>query len=167
MKTSIKPTAYLRTYCDVDFPLNQQTQKTKGHVYITAPKHVFDELVRLNGIKFKGKFLFIEIVQVKPKVTNPNNINFTSPNRFEPLRFVNNIRDPGNDIDHCEESNLRVDFKRTARNSQQNSKCISKRTPHLVVNAHKTTFSKVPIIPGYKTYSDPIKKNRAGKYIDF
>ena len=76
----LKSTAYLRTNCHVGFPLKQQTQKTKGHVYITTPKHVCDELVKLNGVEFKGKFLFIEIAKVKPKVTNPNEINFASPN---------------------------------------------------------------------------------------
>ena len=35
----LKSTAYLRTNCHLDFPLNQKTQKTKCHVYITA-KHV-------------------------------------------------------------------------------------------------------------------------------
>ena len=42
----LKSTAYLRSNCHVDFPLNQQTQKTRGHVYITAPKNVCDELVK-------------------------------------------------------------------------------------------------------------------------
>ena len=68
----LKSTIYLCTNCHVDFPLNQQTQKTKDHAYITAPKHVCDELVKLNGMEFKGKFLFIEIAKIKPKVTNPN-----------------------------------------------------------------------------------------------
>ena len=53
----IKSTAYLHSNCHVDFPLNQQTQKTKGLVSITALKHVCDELVKLNGVEFKGKFL--------------------------------------------------------------------------------------------------------------
>ena len=99
----LKSTAYLRTNCHVDFPLNQQTQKSKGHTYITAPKHVFDELVKLNGVEFKGKLLFIEIAKVKPKITNQNKINFTSPNRFEPLKFANDNLDLGIDIDHSEE----------------------------------------------------------------
>ena len=81
----LKSTAYLPSNYHVDFPLNQQTQKTRGHVYITAPKHVFDELVKLNGVEFKGKFLIIENAKVRPKVTNPNLKNFTSSNRFEPL----------------------------------------------------------------------------------
>ena len=115
----LKSTAYLRTDCHLDFPLNQQT---KGHVYMTAPKHVCDELVKLNGVEFKCKFLFIEIAKVKPNVTDPNKRNFSSPSRFEPLRFANNSPDLGSDIEHSEESDLRVDFKRTVRNSRQNSK---------------------------------------------
>ena len=71
----LKSTAYLHSDCYVNFPLNQQTQKTRRHVYITAPKHVRDELVKLNGVEFKGKFLIIENAKVRPKVTNPNLIN--------------------------------------------------------------------------------------------
>ena len=56
----LKSTSHLRSNCHVDFPLNQQTQKTGGHVYITVPKHVCDELVKLNGVEFKGNFLIIE-----------------------------------------------------------------------------------------------------------
>ena len=107
----LKLTAYFCTNYHVDFPLNQQTQKTIGCVYITAPKHVCDELVKLNGVEFKGKFLFIEIAKVKPKVTNSNKINFTSSNRFEPLGFASNIADLGNDIEHIEEISLRVDLR--------------------------------------------------------
>ena len=107
----LKSAAYLHTTCHVDFTLNHQTQKTKGHIYITAPTHVCNELVKLNGIEFKGKFLFIEIAKVKPKVTNPYKINFTSPNRFEPVRFADNSLDLGNDIEHCEENDLHVDLR--------------------------------------------------------
>ena len=93
----LKLTAHLCTNCHVDFPLNQQTQKAKGPIYITATKHVCNELVKLNSLEFKGIFSIIEIVKVKPKVTNPNK-NFISSNWFEPLRFVNNRLDLGNDI---------------------------------------------------------------------
>ena len=92
----LKSTAYLCTNCHVDIPLNQQTQKTRGHVYITAPKRVC--VNKLNGVEFKDKFLFIETAKVKLKVTIPNKINFTSPNQFEPLRFANNSPDLGNNI---------------------------------------------------------------------
>ena len=46
----LKSTACLRTNCHVDFQLHQQTPKNKGHAYITAPKHICDELVKLNGV---------------------------------------------------------------------------------------------------------------------
>ena len=157
----LKSTAYLRSNCHVDFPLNQQTQKTRGHVYITAPKHVCDELVKLNGVEFKGKFLIIENAKVRPKVTNPNLTNFTSPNRFEPLTYESNGPDLGNDIDHSEESDMCADLKRTVRNFQQTSKHNSKRRPPVIVNTHpeiQTTFSKVPIFPGDKSYSEALTK---------
>ena len=73
----LKSTAYLRINYHVDFPLNPQTQKGKGHVYIVEPKNVRDKLVKLNGVECKGKFLIIEIAKVKPKVTNPNAIKFS------------------------------------------------------------------------------------------
>ena len=126
----LNPTTYLCSNCHGDFPLNQQTPKTRCHVYITAPKQVCDELVKLNGVEFRGKFLIIE----NAKVINPNLINFKSPNRFETLTFVTNSSDLSNDIDHSEESALRVDFKRAVRNSQQISKHISKRRPPVAVN---------------------------------
>ena len=52
----LKSTVYLWSNCHVVFPLNQQTQKTRGHVYITAPKHAGDELVKLNGVELKVNF---------------------------------------------------------------------------------------------------------------
>ena len=116
--------------------------------------------MKLNGVEFRGKFLIIE----NAKVINPNLINFKSPNRFEPLTFVTNSSDLSNDIDHSEESALRVDFKRTVRNSQQISKHISKRRPPVAVNTrpeNQTTFSKVPIFTGDKSYSDALTKKQS------
>ena len=83
---------------------------------------------------------------------------------------MNNSPDLGNDIDRKKESDLCVDCKRTVSNFQQNSKYISKRRPRIVINAHpknQTTFSKVPIIPGDKSYSDAMTKRVARKYIEF
>ena len=80
--------------------------------------------------------MIIENAKVRSKVANPNLINFTSPNRFEPLTFVNNSPDLGNDIDYSEESDMRVDFKTAVRNSQQTSKHISKGRRPAVVHTH-------------------------------
>ena len=52
----LKSTVYLWSNCHVVFPLNQQTQKSRGHVYIRAPKHAGDELVKLNGVELKVNF---------------------------------------------------------------------------------------------------------------
>ena len=93
---------------------------------------------------------------------------------MEPLGFMKNSTDLGNNINYSEEIDLHVDFKRTVRNSQQNSKYLSKRKPPLIVNVNlgnpknQTIFSKVPIFPVDKFWSDAVtKKNRSGKYIDF
>ena len=54
-----------------------------------------------------------------------------------------------------------ADLKRTVRNSQQTSKRNSKRRPPVIVNTHpenQMTFSKVPIFPGDKSYSEALTK---------
>ena len=73
---------------------------------------------------------------------------------------MNNSLDLGNNIEHSE-NDLHADFKRPVSNSNQNSKYISKWRPSVAVNAHpenQTTFSKVPITPSDKSYSDTITK---------
>ena len=49
---------------------------------------------------------------------------------------MKNSTDLGNNINYSEEIDLHVDFKRTVRNSQQNSKYLSKRKPPLIVNVN-------------------------------
>ena len=70
------------------------------------------------ALNLKLKCLFIEYVKVKPKVSNPNTINFISFNKHEQLRFMNNSPDLSNGIDSSEESDFHVYFKRTVRNFQ-------------------------------------------------
>ena len=79
-------------------------------------------------MKFKGEFLFFDNSKVTTTVANPNKINFTSSDRFESIRFMNNSQDNGNDIDNCEESDLSVGFKGIIWNYLQNSKEISQRS---------------------------------------
>ena len=55
--------------------------------------------MKLNAVEFKGKCLFIEDGKVRHKITNPNTTSFTSPDRFEPSRFLNNSSAHGNTID--------------------------------------------------------------------
>ena len=118
-------------------------------------------------MEFKGEFLITEKAKVRPKVTNPNLINFTSPNRFESLTFVNNSPDLGNDNDHSEENDMRLDFKRTVRNSQQTSKHISKPRSPLLVNTYpenQTTFPKVPIFPNIYRFLELRQKSYCNTY---
>ena len=61
-----------------------------------------------------------------------------------------------------------ADLKRTVRNSQQTSKHNSKWRPPVVVNTHpenQTTFSKVPIFPGDKSYSETLTKKKQSRKI--
>ena len=56
---------------------------------------------------------------------------------------------------------MHEDFKRTVRNSQQNSNYISKWRPPVEVNAHpenRTTFSEISITSSDKSYNDTITK---------
>ena len=81
---------------------------------------------------------------------------------------MNNGPDLGKDIHHSEESGIGAHFKRIVRNSQQTSKHNSKPRPPVVVNTHpgnQTTFSKVPIFIGDKSYSDALTKKKHSRKI--
>ena len=53
-------------------PLNQKTGKNKGFAFITAPKHAYIELIKLNGIEFKGKEITIEdATSTRPQTNVP------------------------------------------------------------------------------------------------
>ena len=145
----LKSTAHLCRNSHIGFPLNQQIQSTKSYVSITASKQVCGELVKLNAVEFKGKCLLIEDAKVSPKITNSN--TRTSPDWFEPLRYMNNSPALGNNIDNREERDLHVYFKRTVGNSLQNFKYIFKQKRQVVVNTrpeNQTTYSKVSIFLG-------------------
>ena len=38
----------------------QQNERQNGHAFILAPRHVFDELVKLPGLEFHGRQIVIE-----------------------------------------------------------------------------------------------------------
>ena len=43
---------YLRDTCNIDFSINNKTGKFKGFAFIWAPKHITDELIKLDGIAY-------------------------------------------------------------------------------------------------------------------
>ena len=46
----LNSTSYLRDTCNVDFPINNQTEKLKGFAFIRASEHITDELIKLDDI---------------------------------------------------------------------------------------------------------------------
>ena len=81
---------------------------------------------------------------------------------------MNNSPDLSNGINSSEESDFHVYFKRTVRNFQHKWRYISKGRSLFVVNIHRenqATFSKVPIFPGDKSYSDAVAKEIEQKNI--
>ena len=53
-------------------PVNQKTGKNKRFAFITTPEHVYIELVKLNGIEFKGKEITIQdATSMRPRTNLP------------------------------------------------------------------------------------------------
>ena len=54
-------------------PVNQKTGKNKGFVFITAPGHVYIELIKLNGIEFKGEEITTQdATSMRPRTNVPS-----------------------------------------------------------------------------------------------
>ena len=62
----LKATKYLRSNTYVEMPLNRNDQ-TRGFVFVTAPDHVRNELLKLNNIRFREKNLVIEAARSEMK----------------------------------------------------------------------------------------------------
>ena len=45
----------------------QKTGKSKGYAFLNVPDHVYSEIVKLNGVKFKSKQLVLEEAKTKHK----------------------------------------------------------------------------------------------------
>ena len=56
----LKTTVYFRQTCSIEMPLDKNTGKSKGFAFINVPQHVYNELVKLNGIEFQNHFIRIE-----------------------------------------------------------------------------------------------------------
>ena len=50
----LNTTKYLIETCSLNMPMNDKTGQTKGYAFASAPKHVCDELLKLNEVKFHG-----------------------------------------------------------------------------------------------------------------
>ena len=113
-------------------PLNQKTGKNKGFAFITVPKHAYIELIKLNGIEFKGKEITIEdATSTRPRT----NVPFKSSER--PQVVVN--RYPEN----------QDEFGR--RNTVQGQQTYANvtRTPQEAPQEKTTNYSKISEIPDF------------------
>ena len=79
-------TSYLRDTCYIEFPINSKTRKFKGFAFISAPAHITDELVKLDGIAYHDNVLRAEDATSTRKRTS-NNISNKSR---RPSVVVNN-----------------------------------------------------------------------------
>ena len=48
----LKTTRYLQQSCSIELPMNEKTGKSRGFAVISCPDHVYNELIKLNGIDF-------------------------------------------------------------------------------------------------------------------
>ena len=56
----LKTIVYFPQTCSIEMPLDKNTAKWKGFVFLNVPQHVYDELEKLNGIEFQSHFIRIE-----------------------------------------------------------------------------------------------------------
>ena len=160
----LNSTKYLRENYIIELPLNLQETNNKGYVYVTAPNHIADELVKLNGIELRGHHLIIEEAAAKAKTLNSNTINFTSPNRYAVLAPNQEEKEDNFEIIRTSNfdifKNVRNDInKRNAVNNPQSPK----RRSQVVVNKHpenQTSFRKSNVKPDHKTYSEATMSNK-------
>lgn len=169
----LNSTEYLRKNCKVSVPLNNETKKSLGYAYLTVPKHVYDQIIQLNGIEFKGHKIFIEDAVVRPKdhaKTNNENHTILSPNRFAPLQPTKENDDkfekslPNNERN----SNYYFDFNREIINNPSINKNpqnlhLQKRRPPVVVKQHperEKSFGKLRTVPGEDTYSQTVNREK-------
>ena len=72
----LRSTKYLSDNCSVEMPMRSHDQ-SKGFAFITAPQHVTKELVKLNGIQFKG--LIVEESKSRRKSNFRSNLHSRPP----------------------------------------------------------------------------------------
>ena len=80
----LNTTKYLRETCSRNMPMNNKTGQSKGYAFMSAPKHVCDELLKLNEENFHGSQIKIQEVKSKREQT----IVISSPAKNQP-RVVN------------------------------------------------------------------------------
>ena len=83
----LNTTKYLRETCSLNMPMNDKTVQSKGYVFVSAPKHVCGELLKINEVNFYGSQIKIEEV----KSTREQTIVISSPAKNQPVVVNENL----------------------------------------------------------------------------
>ena len=66
--SGLRKTNYLIDICSNEMSNLQQNGRHNGHVFILAPCHVCDELLKLHGSEFDGRKIIIEEAKAPPRI---------------------------------------------------------------------------------------------------
>ena len=91
--SSLNTTKYLREMCFLNMPMNGKTWQSKGYAFVSPPKHVFDELLKLNEVKFYSSQIKIKEV----KSAKGQTIVISSPAKNQPV-VVNKNKEKQNPL---------------------------------------------------------------------
>ena len=83
----LNTTKYLRETCSRNMPMNNKTGQSKGYAFMSAPKHVCDELLKLNEENFHGSQIKIQEAKSKREQT----IVISSPAKNQPIVVNENL----------------------------------------------------------------------------
>ena len=61
----LEMTQYLRDTCRINLVILKSTGKHQGLAFITTPDHVHDELLKLNGVEFRGRPIVVETANTR------------------------------------------------------------------------------------------------------
>ena len=75
-------TVYLRQTCSIEMPLDKNTGKSKRFAFLNVPQHVYNKLVKLNGIEFQNHFIRIEEARTTKQTRG---VLLNKQNRSNPL----------------------------------------------------------------------------------
>ena len=65
----LNTTKYLKETCSLNMPMNDKTGQSNGYAFVSAPKHVCDELLKLSEVKSHGSQIKIEETKSTRKQT--------------------------------------------------------------------------------------------------
>ena len=75
-------TQYLRDACRINLVILKSTGKHRGFTFITTPDHVYDELLKLNSVEFKGRPIVIQTAKTRSAHQNQATQNEANTDLF-------------------------------------------------------------------------------------